>query len=320
MDEWEIIVLGSGAAGLTAGLFAARNGRSTLVLTDGVIGGQLLSVGNIEDFPGFPEGVPGYELGPRIQEQAADAGAEFRTSAAQSLEPAGDGWLVATSEGELRGSAVVVATGSQFRRLGVPGEERLRGKGVSNCATCDAALMRGKTVAVVGGGDSALLEALELAQHVGKVVIFHRGGAFGAQRTYQQRVLAHPAIEVRFSTVIEEIVGESSVEAVKVRETQTGAVAQVELAAVFVYVGMEPQTAFLRGRLPLDESGRIVTDGSLRTELAGLFAAGDVRNGSEPQAAVAAGEGAQAALAAHRYLKDRYWPERAQATEKQPLR
>lgn len=305
MDEFEVIVVGSGVAGLTAGLFAARNGRSTLVLTDGVIGGQLLSVGNIEDFPGFPEGVPGYDLGPRVQEQAADAGAEFRTAAAQGLEPAGDHWLVPTSEGELRASAVIVATGSQFRRLGVPGEERLRGKGVSNCATCDAPLMRGKTVGVVGGGDSALLEALELAQHAGKVVIFHRGGGLRAQQTYQRRALAHPAIEVRYWTVIEEIVGESSVESVKVRETQAGAVEQIELASVFVYVGMEPQTAFLRGRLRLDESGRIVTDGSLRTQLAGVFAAGDVRSGSEPQAAVAAGEGAQAALAAHSYLKDR---------------
>jgi len=295
--------MGSGVAGLTAGLFGARNGRSTVVLTDGVIGGQLLSVGNIEDFPGFPEGVPGYDLGPRIQEQAENAGAEFRTSAAQDLEPAGDRWLVPTSEGELRAPAVIVATGSRFRKLGVPGEEGLRGKGVSNCATCDAPLMRGKTVGVVGGGDSALLEALELAQHVGKVIIFHRGGAFTAQHTYQQRVLMHPAIEVRYWTVVEEIVGESSVEAVKVRETRAGVVTQIELAGVFVYVGMEPQTAFLRGRLPLDESGRIATDGSLRTKLAGVFAAGDARSGSEPQAAVAAGEGARAALAAHGYLK-----------------
>ncbi|MFH0917069.1 MAG: FAD-dependent oxidoreductase [bacterium] len=305
MDEWEIIVLGSGAAGLTAGLFAARNGRSTLVLTDGAIGGQLLSVGNIEDFPGFPDGVPGYELGPLIQEQAEKAGAGFRTTVARGLKPAGDRWLVATGEGELRAAAVIVATGSRFRSLGVPGEERLRGRGVSNCATCDAPLIRGETVGVVGGGDSALLEALELAQHAGKVFIFHRDGAFAAQHTYRQRVLAHPAMEVRHWTVIEEIIGENSVEAVTLRETRTGAVAQIELAAVFVYVGMEPQTAFLRGRLQLDESGRIVTDGSLRTELAGVFAAGHVRSGSEPQAAVAAGEGARAALAAHSYLENR---------------
>jgi thioredoxin reductase (NADPH) len=303
MDEFDIVVVGSGVAGLTAGLFGARTGRSTLVLTDGVIGGQLLSVGNIEDFPGFPEGVPGYELGPRLQEQAADAGADFRTSAAQGLEPAGNRWLVPTADGELSASAAIVATGSRFRRLGVPGEERLQGKGVSNCATCDAPMMRGMTVGIVGGGDSALLEALELAQHVGKVIIFHRGDAFRAQQTYQRRVHAHPAIEVRYRTVIEEIIGESSVEAVRVREAQARAVAQVELAGVFVYVGMEPQTAFLHGRVPLDHSGRIVTDSSLRTALPGIFAAGDVRSGSEPQAAVAAGEGARAALAAHSYLE-----------------
>ena len=302
MDEFEIIVVGSGAAGLTAGLFGARNGRSTLVLTDGVIGGQLLSVGTIEDFPGFPEGVPGYDLGPRLQEQAADAGAQFRTAAAQGLEPDGDYWLVPTSEGAMRAPAVIVATGSRFRTLGVPGEERLRGKGVSNCATCDAPLVRGKTVAVAGGGDSALLEALELAQHVAKVIVFQRGGTLKAQQTYQRRALAHPAVEVRYWTVIDEILGESSVEAVQVRETRTGAVAAIEVAAVFVYVGMEPRTAFLHGRLPLDEAGRILTDGSLGTPLAGVFAAGDVRSGSEPQATVAAGEGARAALVAHGYL------------------
>ena len=307
MDDFEIVVVGSGVAGLTAGLFGARNGRSTLVLTGGVIGGQLLSVGNIEDFPGFPEGVPGYDLGPRMQEQAANAGAEFRMSTAEGLEPAGDRWLVPTSEGELRASAVIVATGSQFRKLGVPGEERLRGKGVSNCATCDAPMMRGKAVAVVGGGDSALLggysnwPSMWARSSSSTAAVLSR-----AQHTYQQRVLAHPAIEVRHSTVIEETVGESCVEAVKVRETASGAIAQVEVAAVFVYVGMEPQTAFLRGRLRLDESGRVVTDGLLRTDHAGVFAAGDVRSGSEPQAAVAAGEGAQAALAAHAYLKRRF--------------
>ncbi len=307
--DFEIIVVGGGVAGLTAGLFAARNGRSSLVLTDGVIGGQLLSVGNIEDFPGFPEGVPGYELGPRLQEQAERAGAEFRVSVARGLEPASDRWLVATGEDEFCGSAVIVATGSQFRRLGVDGEDRLRGRGVSNCATCDAPMVRGGTVGVAGGGDSALLEALELAQHAGKVIIFNRGGVLDAQDTYRRRVLADPAIEVRFWSEIDEIVGDEGVEGVKVRNVPTGAVEKVELSAVFVYVGMEPQTAFLRGRLPLDESGRIATDVSLRTGLRGVFAAGDVRSGSQAQAAVVAGEGAQAALAAHKYLEDRYWPE-----------
>jgi thioredoxin reductase (NADPH) len=280
-----------------------------LVLTDGVIGGQLLSVGNIEDFPGFPEGVPGYELGPRLQEQAERAGAEFRVSVARGLEPTGERWLVTTGEGEFRGSAVIVATGSQFRRLGVDGEDRLRGKGVSNCATCDAPMVRGRTVGVAGGGDSAVVEALELAQHAGKVIIFHCGGALDAQHTYEQRVLANPAVDVRFWSTIDEIVGEGSVEGVRVRNVTTGAVEMVQLSAVFVYVGMEPQTAFLRGHLSLDESGRIVTDGSLRTGLRGVFAAGDVRSGSPAQAAVAAGEGAQAALAAHNYLKERNWPE-----------
>src|SRR5215470_4616078 len=165
-QDYDIVIAGGGLAGLTAGLTAARLGRKTLVLTGDVIGGQLLSIEKIEGFPGFPEGVPGYDLAPMTQEEAANAGAEFAATELRGLTPDGDGWKLATGEGEVRGRAVVLATGASLKELGVPGEARLRGQGVSHCASCDAPLLRQKIAAVIGGGDSAMQEALTLAQHV----------------------------------------------------------------------------------------------------------------------------------------------------------
>jgi thioredoxin reductase (NADPH) len=308
MEDFEIIVVGAGAAGLTAGFWASRNGRSTVVLTGETIGGQLLSIGNIEDFPGFPEGIPGYELGPRLEEQATNAGAQLRSSVANGLQPLSDGRLrVSTPEGDLRAPAVIIATGSRFKALGVPGEERLRGRGVSHCATCDAPMLRGKTAGVVGGGDSALLEALELAEHAKEVILFHRGEFLDAQHAYQERARGNSAVVMRYQTIVDEIIGDNAVEGVMTRRTDTGETERVDVGAVFVYIGMEPQTIFLQDLLELDKTGRIVTDGSLRTTLRGVFAAGDARGGSEPQAAVAAGEGALAAVTAHRYLTNGGW-------------
>lgn len=226
----------------------------------------------------------------------------------ESLQPAGEDWLVSTSDGDFRARAVIVATGSRLRRLGVPGEERLWGKGVSQCASCDGPLFRNRVAGVVGGGDSALQEALELAGHVGQVIVFHRGEELSAQQTYRRRVLEHPKIGVRFGTVVEEILGEDSVAGVRTREPATGAAAEVELAALFVFVGTEPNTGFLRELLRLDGDGRVPTDTWLRTELPGVLAAGDVRRDSAGQAIAAAGDGATAAVAAHRYLAGGSWP------------
>ncbi|WUI01275.1 FAD-dependent oxidoreductase [Spirillospora sp. NBC_00431] len=310
-DGFEILVAGGGIAGLTAGLFAARAGRRTgLLLGDDIGGGHLLSVGRIEDFPGFPEGVPGFDLCPMLQEQAQDAGVEFVTSGLTGLAASGDAWTATTGEGETRAGAVVVATGSALRELDVPGEARLRGHGVSDCATCDGPLHRGNTVAVVGGGDSALLEALELTNHVGKVLLLNRGESLGGQHTYASRVLAHASIEVRHSTVVEEILGDTVVSGVRAKDTATGETAEEKVTGVFVYVGLRPRTDVLRDLVPLDGEGRVPTDGAMRTVLPGLFAAGDIRTDSAAQAITAAGDGATAALAAHRYLAGpgRAWP------------
>ena len=294
----EVVVAGGGIAGLTAGLTAARLGRKTLVLTGGVPGGLLLSIERIDGFPGFPDGVPGYELCPMLEEQAAASGAEFAMAELQSIEARDGQWHVGTSEGEHAAGAVIVATGSRLKELGVPGEERLRGRGVSHCASCDAPLLRDQVVGVVGGGDSALQEALTLAASAAEVIVVHRGEALSAQAAYQERVLEHPKISVRCGTVVEEILGEDRVEGVRTRDGD-----ELELRAVFVYVGLQPNSELVEG---LTEG--IPTDGSMRTEHQGLLAAGIVRVGAAGRAAASAGDGAAAAISADRYLTDGVWP------------
>jgi thioredoxin reductase (NADPH) len=305
MADYDVLVVGGGLAGLTAGLYAARYGRSTLVLEPAVPGGHLINVEKIEQFPGFPDGASGYELGPNTQLQAMNAGAEFSMAEAQALTPDNDGWLVATTDGDHRARAVVVATGARPRPLGVPGEERLYGKGVSHCASCDGPLFRGETVGVAAGGDWALQEALTLANHAARVIVFHPVEAFVDQHAYQQRVAETPAIVVRHTTTVTEVLGESAVSGVRVKAAPTGQQDQLELAGLFVYAGLEPNTAFLKDLLHLDDSGHVPTDVWMRTERPGLFAAGDVRQNSAGQAITAAGDGATAATAAHRYLQDK---------------
>jgi thioredoxin reductase (NADPH) len=303
-DDFDLAIAGGGIGALTGAVHSARMGRSTLVLGGRAPGGLLLSIERIDGVPGFPEGVAGYELCPMLQEQAADDGAEVRMAELEGLEPEGDGWRLATSDGDVRARAVILATGARLKTLGVEGEERLRGRGVSHCASCDAPLMRDRTVGVVGGGDSALQEALTLAEAVGQVIVLHRGDALSAQAAYREPALAHPKIDVRYGTVVEEILGEDAVSGVRIRAVDSGDVQELELGGVFVYVGLAPNSEYLRDQLDLDDDGRIPTDGALQTQLPGIFAAGIVRRGSLGQAAISAGEGAAAAKAAHRHLDD----------------
>ncbi len=302
-DRHDVLIVGGGVAGLTAALTSSRAGLKTQVLTGPALGGQLISIERIDGFPGFPDGVPGYDLCPIIQEQASAVGATFSASEATGLQADGDGWLVSTTEGSLRARAVVIATGTTSKTLGIPGEEQLRGKGVSHCASCDAPLLRNRSVGVVGGGDSALQEALTLAPHASRVIILHRGTAFSAQAAYVQPVLENPKIEVRFGTIVEEVVGNGALTGVRTRQVSDGQTGHIDLAGLFVYVGLAPATAWLGGLLTLDASGRIPVDDGLRTSLPGVFAAGTVRSGSAGRAASAAGDGAAVALSVDRYLQ-----------------
>ncbi|MFM9968391.1 MAG: NAD(P)/FAD-dependent oxidoreductase [Burkholderiales bacterium] len=300
-QNFEVVVIGGGVAGLTAGLFSARLGRSTLVLESLMPGGHLGSITKIDDYPGFPEGVAGYDLGPMIQEQAANAGAEFQMGEMQSLTPKDGDWSVLTSEGEIRAKAVIVATGSTNRLLGVPGEERLTGKGVSHCASCDGPMLKGKKAVVIGAGDSGLQEALTLTEYVGEVLVFNHLAEPSAQAAYQTRVREHAKIKLQGNTTVEEIVGEQGVSGVRINAN--GTMSEIACDAVFVYIGLKANTDFLKGIADLDENGRIRTDINMCASAKGLFAAGDVRAGSASQAITSAGDGATAAIAADRYLK-----------------
>jgi thioredoxin reductase (NADPH) len=313
-QQFDVAVVGAGIAGLTAGLTAARLGRKTLVLTGDVLGGQLLSIEKVDGYPGFPDGVPGYDLCPMAHEQAANAGADFAATAVERLDPSGDGWRLTTGEGDFFARTAVLATGSSLKELGVPGEEQLRGKGVSHCATCDAPLLRNRPAVVVGGGDSGLQEALTLAAHASRVTILERSASPTGQAVYREQVASNAKIQTRCNTTVEEVLGGDKVTAVRIRDMTDGTTSELETAGVFVYVGLKPNTALMQGLLGLDAAGAIVVDMWMRTELPGVFAAGTVRSGSSGRAAGSAGEGAAAAIAADRYLADGRWRDRANDT------
>jgi len=306
MTNYDVIIIGSGLAGLTAGLFSARHGLATLVMESNIPGGHLISIEKIEDFPGFPDGIPGYDLCPNLQRQAGDYGAEFQRAEALRLEAQGRLWSVITEEETHYAKAVIVATGSSLKHLGVPGEEKLMGRGVSHCASCDGPLYNGKTVGVVGGGDSALQEALTLANYAERVLLFHNGEAFPAQQTYAQRVLSNSKITPRYQTVIDEVLGDEVVAGVRVRNLASEETSQVDLAGLFVYVGLQPNTALLQSHVQLSDTGHVVTDTSMKTTRDGLYAAGDIRQDSAAQAITCAGDGATAAIAAYRYIKENF--------------
>jgi thioredoxin reductase (NADPH) len=302
MRDFDLIVIGAGVAGLTAAVFAGRYGLRVAVVEQIGAGGQIINAERIENFPGFPRGLGGHELGPLLHEQADAAGAEFLFDTVAGLEASGEERIVRCAGESLRAPAVIIAAGSTLRALGVAGEREFLGRGVSHCASCDGALFGGQPVCVVGGGDSALDEALVLAAHASRVTVIHRGESLDAQQVLRSRVAAAGKVEIALRTAVEEIVGAEAVAAVRLRDLATGIMRLQEVKGVFVHVGLEPNTAFLRGVLGLDGAGHVVTDIDMRTSLAGVFAAGDIRQHSVAQFAAAAGDGAPAAIAAFRYL------------------
>ncbi|MEE8444938.1 MAG: FAD-dependent oxidoreductase [Alphaproteobacteria bacterium] len=306
-DPYDVIVAGGGIAGLTAGLRAAELGRRTLVLTGPLLGGNLLAIESVEGWPGAPDGIAGYELCPSVQEQASAAGADFAMEEIDAIAP-GDGvWTVTAGGTEFGARALIVATGAAFRPLGVEGETRLIGRGVSHCASCDAPLLRGRRVAVIGGGDSACQEALTLAGAASHVTILTHGERLSAQATFCERVHAAPNIEIRTHCEVREILGDDTVAGLNFADRQSGAVADLEADAVFIYIGLRPSTSFLQGHVALDSTGQVPVDAMMRSETQGLLAAGLARRGAAGRAAASAEDGNIAAKAADRYLNGGAW-------------
>jgi thioredoxin reductase (NADPH) len=289
-------------------LTLGRLGRDVVLLSEGVPGGELLKIERIDGLPGHPDGVAGYDLCPAAQEQAEEAGVRLVDVAASSVVERDGGWLVASEAGDFRARAVVVATGTAMAKLGVPGEDRLEGRGVSECASCDGPLLRGKTAIVAGGGDSAMQEALVLAGHAAKVVMLVRGGQLDGQASYRSLVLADPKIELRFNCVPVEIGGDAQVTHVKTRDLTTGAEEDIAADAIFTFVGLVPNTAVVDGLVSLGGTGRISVDAAMRTTARGICAAGNVREGSPHRAAGAMGDAAAAAVAIDNYLTTGDWP------------
>jgi thioredoxin reductase (NADPH) len=305
MRDFDLVVIGAGAAGLTAATYAARYGLRVAVVERMGVGGQIAAAERIENFPGFPQGLSGAELGPLLHEQAEAAGAEFMLDTAEGIAVDGEWRIVNAASEPIKARAVIVAAGSALKSLGVPGEEAFLGRGVSHCASCDGHFFSGQDVCVIGGGDSALDEALVLTEHAARVTIIHRGTAFDAQRVLIDRATSNGKIETVPSTAVEEIFGDDSVAGIRLRDLTSRAVRDHAVKGVFVYVGLEPNTAFLRGTVALDPAGHIETDIMMRTSVPGIFGAGDVRVHSVAQLAAVVGDGATAAAAAWRYLKDR---------------
>ena len=302
-DTYDLLIAGGGLAGMTAGMYAARYGLSTGLIERMMGGAQIINVERVENFPGFPEGIAGAELAPALQEQAMNAGVEFIMDEATQVTRDGDFKQVVGDGDSYRARAVIIATGSRLRSAGIPGEERLRDRGVSHCATCDGPMSMGQTVGVVGGGDSAADEALTLTEYADRVLLFHRRDELRAQQTLRERLLEHPKIDILWNTLVTEVLGEESVTGVRLRDSASGRGSEIALNSLFIYVGLEPNSELVRGLVKSDNAGHIPVNLSMETEEPGLYAVGDVRQHSVAQLVASAGDGATAAIAAFKYLR-----------------
>ena len=300
---YDLLIVGGGLAGMTAGMYAARYGLSTALVEQMMGGAQIINVERIENFPGFPEGISGAELGPLLQEQAMNAGLHFIMDEASEVSRDGDFKLVSGYGGTYRARAVIIATGSSLRTAGIPGEEKFRDRGVSHCATCDGPMSMGQTVGVVGGGDSAADEAITLTEYADRVLLFHRRDRLRAQQVLQERLQEHPKVEIRWNTQVTEVLGDNSVTGVSLVNTTTNEASQVDLNSLFVYVGLEPNSGLVQGLVERDNAGHIPVNLSMETTEPGLYAVGDVRQHSVAQLVAAAGDGATAAIAAYKRLR-----------------
>ena len=303
--EYDIAIIGGGPAGLAAGLYAARARRRALLIEKGVLGGQISLTELVENYPGIPS-INGFDLAQAMHKQAESYGLETEYVEVTGIERRNTKWVIRTTGDEFRAKAVIITAGADYNRLGVPGEERLTGRGVSYCATCDAAFFKGQEVAVVGGGDAAMDEGLFAARFASKVTVIHRRDQLRAGRILQERAFANPAMNFVWNTVVTEVLGDEQVTGARLRNVITGEESTLPVAAVFVFIGQHPNTDFLKGLVPMDAGSHILVDDWMATELPGLYAAGDVRQNSARQVATSVGDAVTAAIAADHYISDNF--------------
>jgi thioredoxin reductase (NADPH) len=299
---YDLIIIGAGPAGLVAGIYAGRFRLNTLILEKMSPGGQIILSPEIENFPGFPTRISTEELVGRFKKQVDDLGIKIETGEVQEIIPDAKLYRIKTQENTYEAKTVIISSGAQAKRLGVKGEEELISRGVSYCGTCDGPLFKNKEIAVIGGGDRAIEEAIFLSSYASRVFLIHRRSALRASRILEEKAKNNPKINFVLDSIVEEISGGSKVEAVKIKNVKTNSLKLLSCSGVFIYVGIKPNTDFLKNLLEIDEEGFIITDEKMQASRTGIFACGDCRKKSLYQVITACADGATAADAAHKYL------------------
>ncbi|MCP2520434.1 thioredoxin-disulfide reductase [SCandidatus Aminicenantes bacterium Aminicenantia_JdfR_composite] len=300
----DVVIIGAGPAGLSSAIYTARARLKTLVLEKGAVGGQAILTDRIENYPGFPEGIVPFELVDRMKKQAEKFGAEIKIDEAKKINRNKNYWKITGYEGEYLAKAIIVATGSHYRKLGIPKEEKLTGKGISYCATCDGAFYTGKDVIVVGAGNTGITEALFLTRFCNRIYIIEILSKIMAEKILQERALKNKKIEIFLESELKEIIGQDKVEGAIIRNVSTGKIFKLKVDGIFISIGMVPNSEFVKGLLELDKQGRIKVNAEMETSQKGIFAAGDVASLCPNQIATAVGSGVTAALSVEKYLEE----------------
>ena len=307
-SDYDLIIAGGGPAGLTAGLYAARSRMRVLLIEKMAPGGQAATTFHIENYPGFPDGIAGPDLAQAMETQARKFGLEVALGEVKALASREPFWELEYEDRKLVAKGIIIATGVESKKLGIPGEETLRGRGVSYCGTCDGPFFKGQEIGVIGGGDSAVDEALYLTRFASRVYLIHRRRSLRAEKILQERAFQNPKIEILWDTIVTKVLGETGVEGLEIMDLRSKDCRTLPLSGVFFYVGLLAKTEFLKGIVNLDEQGYVMTDDNMATSARGVFAAGDVRRKTLRQVATAVGDGAAAAFSAERYIESHKWP------------
>jgi len=300
---YDVVIIGGGPAGLSAAIYTGRGRLNTLILEKGMPGGQILTSDWIENYPGFPEGISPFQLMDDFRKQAERFGAVIQTDEIKTIEKQKEYWQVSGYQDNYLTRVIIIATGSNYRKLGVEGEEKLTGRGVSYCATCDASFFKDKKIAVVGGGDNALTEAIFLAKFGRSLHVIHRRDEFRGEKILQERILAHEKIDVILDSIVIKINGKDKLEGVTLKNVQENTIHELKLDGLFISIGTRPNSEFIRDLVELDEQGSIKVNAEMKTDQEGIFAAGDVSNACPKQVATAVGSGVNAAMSVNEYLQ-----------------